>query len=120
MGETLNTWSGNIISVPAAYKGTITKVVIRKDSSDLTAPASLKVGDSCELHAFGKLDASSVAVKCGMRATVIKPDGSSLTGQYQMTTKQDPGQELRFPIMNIAIDKAGMWTANVVEYYTIT
>jgi hypothetical protein len=116
--QSLATWLGNILSVPEPYKGTITKVVIRKDSSDLSTPASLKVGDSCELHGFGRLDASSVAVRCGMRATVTKPDTTQLSGKYEMSTKQDPGQELRFSIMNISVDKAGSWSA-VVEYYAI-
>jgi hypothetical protein len=104
------------VSLTPSYTGQITGVVIRKNSSDLSVPASLKVGDSCELHAFGKLASTSPAVKCGMKATVTKPDTTQLSGKYEMSTKQDPGQELRFSIMNISVDKAGSWSA-VIDYY---
>jgi hypothetical protein len=106
------------VTLAPSYAGQITRVVIRKNSSDLLVPASLKIGDSCELHGFGKLASTSPAVKCGMRATVTKPDLTQLSGKYEMITKQDPGQELRFSIMNISVDKAGSWSA-VIEYYAI-
>ena len=113
--QTMKTWSGAIAQV-GGYVGNITSVVIRKGTSDLAVPATLKMGDAVELHAFGYLDSSSPAVVCGMRATVTKPGGQTLTGQYEMTTKQNPGQTLRFSIMNISIDQPGQWTA-VIEYY---
>lgn len=120
MGETLATWYGNIITVPTAYKGSITSVLIRKDSADLPVPASLKVGDSCELHVLARLDSTSLAVKCGVKANISKPNGSIITGQKDMITAQNPGQELRFTVMSFIIDQSGAWIANSIEYYTIT
>jgi hypothetical protein len=120
MGEiVLNVWpasgAGNIVVVPSAYKGTITKVQIIYGSSRLTVPASLKIGDRCELHAFGKLDPSSQGGTCGIRATITKPDGSQLTG-YQNRGDASPGEELEYSIMNISIDESGTWVASVVFY----
>jgi len=112
----LDTWSGQIMSVPQAYAGKITSVVIRKGSYDLAVPASTVVGDSVELHAFGRND--GIAVKMGMSAVVTKPDGTTLSGKYEMLTAQNAGQTLRFSIMNIAINVGGSWTA-VITYYAI-
>jgi len=104
------------VSLTPAYKGTITSVVIRKDSSDLSVPASLKMGDSCELHAFGRND--NGATRMGMEATITKPDGSVITGKHDMTTQQDQGQTLRFSIANISVNQAGTYSAQI-RYYTL-
>lgn len=113
----LASWSGNIAQV-GGYVGQITSVVIRKGSQDLAVPAALTLNDSVELHAFGYLSSSSPAVKCGMSATVTKPDGTTQTGKYEMLTQQNPGQTLRFSIMNLAINQSGTWKA-AISYYAI-
>jgi len=93
------------------------RVVIRYGSGDLAVPASIALGSSVELHGFGLLSASSPPTQTGMNCQIKKPDGSYLTGYNNMSTKQNPGQELRFPLISFIADQAGVWQA-IVRYYT--
>jgi len=108
---------GGVMQV-GGYAGSITKVVIRYGSQDLVVPATITLGSSVELHGFGLLAATSPATKCGMNCIIKKPDGTYLNGQYNMSTLQNPGQELRFSMISFFADQAGPWYA-IVRYYTI-
>ena len=114
----MHTWSGSIISVPTAYTGIITRILIRMGATDYTVPATIQLNSSVELVAYGKLDSASLAVKTGMRATVTAPGKTPVTWVKEMITKQNPGQELRFDIKSFIADTVGTWTA-IIEYYAI-
>ena len=56
-------------------------------------------GANVELRVWAKLALTSPAVKCGVKAVVAKPNSYQITGVNDMTTKQDPGQELGFDLV---------------------
>lgn len=115
----LATWGwGTIMGIGAAYAGTITRVAIRYGNTSYTVPWAPPLGAGVELWGYGLLAASSPATKCGMTCIVKKPDGTVLNGQFNMSSKQNPGQELYFSMLNIVVDQAGTWTA-YITYYTI-
>lgn len=107
---------GAILQVGSAPTGSV-RVVIRYGAGDLAVPASVPLGSSVELHGFGLLAATSPATQTGMNCQIKKPDGTFLTGYNNMSTKQNPGQELRFPMISFFADQAGVWQA-IVRYYT--
>lgn len=100
------------------YTGTITRVAIRYGNTSYTVPWAPPLGAGVELWGYGQLGASSPATKTGMNCIVKKPDGNLLNGQFNMTSKQNPGQTLEFPMLNIVVDQTGVWVA-IIRYYTI-
>lgn len=108
---------GTVMQI-GGYAGTITRIAIRYGSTSYTVPYSPPFGAGVELWGYGQLSASSPATKTGMNCVVKKPDGTYLNGQFNMSSKQNPGQELYFAMLNIVVDQTGTWQA-IIRYYTI-
>jgi hypothetical protein len=123
-GTDLASWPsagwGTVMQV--ALAGSITKITVKRGSVESVVPVSIPLGSSVEIRGYGLLSASSPATQCGMSCVIKKPDGTYLNGYNNMSTLQNPGQELAFlmsgfPGNNITIDQVGVWQA-IFRYYT--